>query len=88
MPPVRTACFMPKRTALPPNIKTRVTLHIYPENLADLPFYLWTGGFENRDFLLPDYGGRPGGECLAAFLLPDYPGGIREIRTGQSDRWE
>ena len=71
----------------PAEYKTPVTLHIYPENLADLPFYLWMGGFENRDFLLPDYGGRPGGECLAAFLLPDYPGGIREIRTGQSDRW-
>ncbi len=69
----------------PAEYETLVTLHIYPENLADLPFYLWTGGFENRDFLLPDYGGRPGGECLAAFLLPDYP--IREIRTGQSDRW-
>ena len=71
----------------PAEYKTRVTLHIYPENLADLPFYLWTGGFENRDFRLPDYGGRPGGECLAVFLLPDYPDGIREIRTGQSDRW-
>ena len=76
-----------KADCSPAEYKTRVTLHIYPENLEDLPFYLWTGGFENRDFLLPDYGGRPGGECLAAFLLPDYPGGIREIRTGQSDRW-
>ena len=76
-----------KADCSPAEYETRVTLHIYPENRADLPFYLWTGGFENRDFLLPDYGGRPGGECLAAFLLPDYPGGIREIRTGQSDRW-
>ena len=76
-----------KADCSPAEYKTRVTLHIYPENLADLPFYLWTGGFENRDFLLSDYGGRPGGECLAVFLLPDYPGGIREIRTGQSDRW-
>ena len=67
--------------------ETPITLHIYPENRADLPFYLWTGGFENRDFRLSDYGGWPGGECLAAFLLPDYPGGIREIRTGQSNRW-
>ena len=74
-----------KADCSPAEYETRVTLHIYPENLADLPFYLWTGGFENRDFLLPDYGGRPGGECLAVFLLPDYP--IREIRTGQSDRW-
>jgi len=74
-----------KADCSPAEYETRVTLHIYPESLADLPFYLWTGGFENRDFLLPHYGGRPGGECLAAFLLPDYP--IREIRTGQSDRW-
>ena len=71
----------------PAEYETPITLHIYPENLADLPFYLWSGGFENRDFRLPDYGGRPGGECLAAFLLPDYPGGIKEIRTGQSGRW-
>ena len=76
-----------KENCSPAEYETPVTLHIYPENLADLPFYLWTGGFENRDFLLSDYGGRPGGECLAAFLLPDYPGGIREIRTGQPGRW-
>ena len=74
-----------KKNCSPAEYETPIALHIYPENLADLPFYLWTGGFENRDFLLPDYGGRPGGECLAVFLLPDYP--IREIRTGQSDRW-
>ena len=76
-----------KAECSPAEYETPITLHIYPENRADLPFYLWMGGFENRDFLLPDYGGRPGGECLAVFLLPDYPGGIREIRTGQSDRW-
>ena len=76
-----------KENCSPAEYETPVTLHIYPENLADLPFYLWLGGFENRDFLLSDYGGRPVGECLAAFLLPDYPGGIREIRTGQSGRW-
>ena len=74
-----------KADCSPAEYETPITLHIYPESLADLPFYLWMGGFENRDFLLPDYGGRPGGECLAAFLLPDYP--IREIRTGQSGRW-
>ena len=65
--------------------ETLITLHIYPENLADLPFYLWPRGFENRDFPLSYYGGWPGGECLAALLLPDYP--IREIRTGQPGRW-
>ena len=65
--------------------ETLITLHIYPENPADLPFYLWPRGFENRDFPLSHYGGWPGGECLAALLLPDYP--IREIRTGQPGRW-
>ena len=65
--------------------ETPVTLHIYPENLADLPFYLWKGGLDNRDFPLPAYGGRPGGECIAVFPLPDYP--IAAIHTGQAGRW-
>ena len=66
--------------------ETPVTLHIYPETLADLPFYLWQGGLDNRDFPLPAYGGRPGGECVAVFPLPDYP--IAAIHTGQAGRWE
>ena len=65
--------------------ETPVTLHIYPENLADLPFYLWKGGLDNRDFPLPAYGGRPGGECIGVFPLPDYP--IAAIHTGQGGRW-
>jgi len=65
--------------------ETPVTLHLYPENLADLPFYLWKGGLDNRDFLLSIYGGRPSGECLAVFPLPDYP--IAAIHTGQGGRW-
>ena len=64
-----------------------IGLHIYPQNLTDMPFYRWEVGFENRDFRLWRYGGQPGGECLAAFLLPDYPGGIKEIRTGQANGW-
>ena len=63
-----------------------VTLHIYPETLTDLPFYLWKGGLDNRDFRLPAYGGRPGGECIAVFPLPDYP--IAAIHTGQGGVWE
>ena len=66
--------------------ETPVTLHLYPENLLDLPFYLWKGGLDNRDFRLPAYGGRPGGECIAVFPLPDYP--IAAIHTGQGGRWE
>ena len=75
-----------KKRCSPAEYETLVTLHIYPENLTDLPFYLWAGGFENREFPLPRHGGRPGGECLAAISLPDYP--IAAIRTGQGNRWE
>ena len=66
--------------------ETRVTLHIYPVNRADLPTLRRESGFDNRDFLLDDYGGRPGGECVAIVPLPDYP--IAAIRTGQAGVWE
>ncbi len=66
--------------------ETRVTLHIYPVNPADLPVRRRASGFDNRDFLLDDYGGRPGGECIAIVPLPDYP--IASIRTGQAGVWE
>ena len=66
--------------------ETPVFLHIYPENPADLPFYLWKSGQDNRDFSLARYGGRLDGECLAAVPMPDYP--IAAIRTGQEDSWE
>ena len=65
--------------------KTRVTLHITPADLADLPAYNRDSPFDNRDFLLDVYGGRPGGDCIAAIPLPDYP--IAEIRTGQAGMW-
>ena len=63
----------------------RVTLHITPADLADLPAYNRGNSFDNRDFLLDVYGGRPGGECIAAIPLPDYP--IAEIHTGQAGMW-
>ena len=75
-----------KSECSPAEYETRVTLHIYPVNLADLPPRYRDNGYENRDFALADYGGRPGGECLAAFPLPDYP--IAAIHTGQSGVWE
>ena len=65
---------------------TPLTLHIYPVNRADLPADSRGAGFANRDFLLDDYGGRPGGECLAAYPLPDYP--IAALYTGQAGAWE
>ena len=66
--------------------ETRITLHIYPVDLADLPADQRASGFDNRDFLPDFYGGRPGGECIAVVPLPDYP--IAAIRTGQADFWE
>ena len=63
-----------------------VTLHITPVDLADLPDYRRGSGFDNRDFPMDWYGGRPGGECVAVVPLPDYP--IAAIRTGQDNRWE
>ena len=74
-----------KTDCAPAEYQTPVTLHIHPERLADLPFYLWQGGVDNRDFALDAYGGRPGGECIAVVPLPDYP--IAAIHTGQADRW-
>ena len=65
---------------------TLVFLHILPENLADLPFYLWASGVDNRELSLPRNGARPGGECMAVFPLPDYP--IAAILTGQAGVWE
>ena len=58
-----------------------ITLHIRPVDLADLPAYNRGGSFDNRDFPLDYYGGRPGGKCVAVVPLPEYP--IAGIRTGQ-----
>ena len=66
--------------------ETRVTLHIYPANPADLPAQRRESGFANRDFLPEVYGGRPGGECIAVVPLPDYP--IAALYTGQAGIWE
>ena len=65
---------------------TPITLHIYPANRADLPAESRDNGFENRDFYLTGKGGRPGGACLAAIFLPDYP--IAALHTGQAGGWE
>ena len=72
-----------KDNCAPAEYATLVTLHIYR---ADLPAEHQGNGFDNRDFALSNYGGRPGGACLAVVFLPDYP--IAAIRTGQANRWE
>ena len=75
-----------KRECSPAEYDTRVTLHIYPANPADLPAQRRASGFANRDFLPEVYGGRPGGECIAVVPLPDYP--IAALYTGQAGVWE
>ena len=75
-----------KKNCAQAEYETRVTLHIYPVDLADLPAGRRASGFDNRDFLPDFYGGRPGGDCIAIVPLPDYP--IAAIRTGQANRWE
>ena len=75
-----------KRDCTRAEYQARVTLHIYPVDLADLPAGRRGGGFDNRDFLSDYYGGRPRGECVAIVPLPDYP--IAAIRTGQAGAWE
>ena len=75
-----------KKNCAQTEYETRIILHIYPERRADLPARHRDRGFDNRDFHLTAYGGRPGGECLAVVYLPRYP--IAAIRTGQAGMWE
>ena len=75
-----------KEDCTPAEYAIPIILHIYPGNQADLPAEHQGNGFDNRDFALSNYGGRPGGECIAVVFLPDYP--IAAIRTGQDGVWE
>ena len=75
-----------KENCTPTEYETPITLHITPVDLTDLPAYNRGGSFDNRDFPIDYYGGRPGGDCVAIVPLPDYP--IAAIRTGQADQWE
>ena len=58
-------------------------LHIIPEDIADLPEHRRDAGFAHGGFAFARQGGLFDGKCLAAVALPDYPGGIKEMRTGQ-----
>ena len=58
-------------------------LHIVPADVTDLPAERQAAGFAHRDFAFARRGGRFDGKCLAVVPLPNYPGGIKEMRTGQ-----
>ena len=58
-------------------------LHVVPVNVADLPEDRKEHGFDNLDFNFHDHGvlPSPGGRCIAARELPDYP--AASIGVGQ-----
>ena len=58
-------------------------LHIVPAEVEDLPAERQAAGFAPRDFDFARRGSRFDGKCLASVPLPNYPGGIKEMRTGQ-----
>ena len=58
-------------------------LHIVPVDVADLLADRRDAGFAHGGFAFVRQGGHFDGKCLAAVALPDYPGGIKEMRTGQ-----
>ena len=66
----------------PANANSKVFLHTFPADPADLPAHSRELGFENRDFWLAEHIEFLDGKCLLKQSLPDYP--IARIRTGQS----
>ena len=64
------------------NVNSKIFLHIFPADAAELPAGSREHGFENRDFLFRDYGAFFDGKCFYRQPLPDYP--IARIRTGQN----
>lgn len=61
--------------------KARFFLHFVPAEPADLPAGAGSAGFENRDFLFPEYGLLLDGKCAARAPAPPYR--IDRIVTGQ-----
>ena len=75
-----------KANCAPTDYDAPAFLQIHPENRADLPFYQWASGIDNREFSLARYGIRLDGECIAVYPLPPYP--IAALLTGQTGIWE
>lgn len=62
--------------------RTKIFLHIFPDDGADLTRVGKRHGFNNADFVFDDYGVDLGGKCVAIAPLPAY--GIEYIRTGET----
>ena len=65
------------------NFTARVFLHVFPEDLDDLPGDHKQHGFDNLDFSFYDRGVLFDGKCLASVDLPQYD--IAGFRTGSHD---
>ena len=57
------------------------SLHVYPEEVDDLPLERREPGFENLDFSFDEHGQLVDGMCIALRYLPTYD--IRLLTTGQ-----
>ena len=66
----------------PADANSKVFLHTFPTDPADLPAHSRELGFENRDFWIDEHLEFLDGKCSLKQSLPDYP--IAHIRTGQS----
>ena len=64
------------------NADSKMFLHIFPADSADLPAGSRDLGFENRDFWITDRFAFFDGKCIHKRPLPDYP--IARIRTGRN----
>ena len=65
----------------PADIELRFFLHLYPEDVNDLPGYHRNVGFHNLDFNFHEHGLLAANKCVIRRDLPEYP--IAWIHTGQ-----
>ncbi len=63
------------------DIKNTFFLHIYPQNIEDIPKEQQPYGFQNLDFQFSSSGMNIGNQCVAKVELPTYI--IKSIKTGQ-----
>ena len=70
-----------KSPCAPQDTASKFFLHIYPQDMNDLPPGHAAYGFHNADIAFGREGALFEGNCWAVVPLPEYP--IRRIRTGQ-----
>ena len=78
------ALYYAKRSCDSADVEARFFLHIYPEDVNDLPASLRRQGFQNLDFEFHEHGLLAADRCVIRRHLPEYP--IARIHTGQFAR--